>query len=322
MFDLINTITKPNNKFISKDIEIFTTIENNDIKIKESSVSKNIFHLPPLATVNISTTISHELPSIDEFSKRFSHLRLSTNIINDKFYKDSKQVYLYDYNDDQVLSLRKMGLRVSYDENIGYNKISLPQTNVFPDNYIYSKTSFDAYDSANKAIKNMLQTADEIDPINIGINGVVTIISAYRGPLYQQHIRNTQGGRSKPKGLPGERNLDIYPPNSRIKGVGGVFTSEHNKDTALDLNHKTDYTDLKSIINTLRIFQYFKMQGFKGFGMYTTHIHVDKRKKFALWIQEGSQKGKINETLEAAGGSVKNISELKRYMTNILAAIN
>lgn len=64
------------------------------------------------------------------------------------------------------------------------------------------------------------------------------------------------------------------------------------------------------------------MQGFKGFGMYTTHIHVDKRKKFALWIQEGSQKGKINETLEAAGGSVKNISELKRYMTNILAAIN
>lgn len=313
MSNIVKSLMRSKDKFIERDIELFTNIENNQIIVEEIQSSENNFlQLPQLGLTTLPAIDPNKrMPSISEFSKVFTSLKLGSKILNDSFYEQAKTVYLYEFNESQINSLRREGLSLQYNDDKKVHTVSFPQTTI-PKNYIYSNISYDTVFYADQVVKIILSSKD----INIdNVNGKVNITSAFRGPVYQQHIRNTRGGRALSGGSPGERNLSTYPINIKIDNVAMPFTTQHNKKSALDLSHKTDYSSTNAIDNTIKIIEVFKNHGFNGFGIYPTHIHVDRRNSLAVWI---SSNDTLNKTLKEFDTSVKN---LKSDIYEILSSI-
>jgi hypothetical protein len=291
--------------------------ESDAIVQSQDNVTQNKQQSPSLETPSQQQTLPDELPDVKDFYKTFENLRLSYNVSKNLFYTQKKKVFLYDFlipgNEEKanqyIKGYLKSGVKIKTEnktvtykngqtKSIGVKYIELPQNDVsyFKD-LSYKGINYIVYHNLNIALEKLKEFDESIDVKS----GRAIVTSAHRDPIYQQHIINTRGGRGKGNAADGERNFAKAPFGEEIGGVASVFGSKHNSSIGVDLEHKTDFNNIKSIDNTLKAFRriyHFKDSngenlGFRGFGIYKTHIHIDMRKKnHYLWIQVSIKKDK------------------------------
>lgn len=291
--------------------------ESDAIVQSQDNVTQNKQQSPSLETPSQQQTLPNELPDVKDFNKTFENLRLSYNVSNNLFYTQKKKVFLYDFlipgNEKKAIQYiadyLKSGVEIKTEnktvtykngqtKSLGVKYIELPQNDVsyFKD-LSYKGINYIVYRNLNIALEKLKEFDESIDVKS----GRAIVTSAHRDPIYQQHIINTQGGRGKGKAADGERDFVKAPFGKKIGGVASVFGSKHNSSIGVDLEHKTDFNEIKSIDNTLKAFRriyHFEDSngenlGFRGFGIYKTHIHIDMRKRGDyLWIQVSTKKDK------------------------------
>lgn len=269
-----------------------------------------------------------EHPPLKDFKKHFPNLRMGYNLTSRHFYNKPKVVYLYDLYDlrsdlmtKELTNLNNLGFKLipvvcdkktgkvhdfgrienkkflgslkegdldDTDDKITIFAVELPQ--IGPTNakdYIYKNVALDTLVKANDAIGE-IKSNSSINTKPLGDPAVIT--SAYRGVIYQQHIRNTGGdkpNRSLKGGNGYERDLSKFKIGATISGVASVAGSQHKNHTAIDLKYTHDYSDINSINNLIEIMKVFIRHGFMGLGFYSNAIHIDRRdEKFpVLWVQ-------------------------------------
>lgn len=268
--------------------------------------------------------------NIKDFENTYEYLKLSSNVKNGVFYAQNKTVYLYDFTPRQIEELINSGVKIeTSSESVNNNNlryVNLPQPEILPVTLPYNKIDADVFYKLN-SFMTYLHNNVKNENLRIILNNIelvddrLLITSGYRDNLYQQWIRNVNGGRGDPH--TGKRNTTKYPPNVRIQGVAQVGSSEHNKSNAVDIKYKSgkyseSLADLKVAVDMILLLKKF---GFKGFGFYSSsHIHVDTRQTYAFWFQlkSGQKFNKIPPNMIYNNSEISSINEFKRHVLGLL----
>ena len=168
----------------------------------------------------------------------WSNLRFDPRILSHPVFIGPKKIYMYDYPH----------LATDEDEHAPFLTTPLA---AYPPDAAYRGMKLECLEKANNCARSLGRT--------------FYIISAYRPYPHQQQIRNENGGRHIGGG---RRNLRIYPPGCKIRGV--ALHSQHSQGAALDIT-MASIGDLGDARRAMRA------HGFGGVGTYTSmgFMHYD-----------------------------------------------